>query len=148
MELPTLSIFHHLCDIKTSSLFQRVVFAGLEAMSAKPISSLYKSACQKLPDSSASPQYTPRLNFEESQIAVVMLMMLGSNVQDQDEWPHLLVLISPHWIAKRSSPNYITYRRRTVYLLGLNGPTQLTQNILLTILKMFPICYCYMRTFA
>ena len=71
-------------NIKTS-LFQRVVFAGLEAMSAKPISSLYKSACQKLPDSSASPQYTPRLNFEESQIAVVMLMMLGNNVQDQDE---------------------------------------------------------------
>ena len=85
MELPTLSIFHHLWNIKTSSLFQRVVFAGLEAMSAKPISSLYKSACQKLPDSSASPQYTPRLNFEESQIAVVMLMMLGSNVQDQNE---------------------------------------------------------------
>ena len=73
-------------NIKTS-LFQRVtvVFAGLEAMSAKPISSLYKSACQKLPDSSASPQYTPRLNFEESQIAVVMLMMLGNNVQDHDE---------------------------------------------------------------
>ena len=71
-------------SIKTS-LFQRVVFAGLEAMSAEPISSLYKSACQKLPDSSASPQYTPRLNFEESQIAVVMLMMLGNNSQDQDE---------------------------------------------------------------
>ena len=68
-----------------TSLFQRVVFAGLEAMSAEPISSLYKSACQKLPDSSASPQYTPRLNFEESQIAVVMLMMLGNNSQDQDE---------------------------------------------------------------
>ena len=104
-------------NIRTS-LFQRVVFAGLEAMSAEPISSLYKSACQKLPDSSASPQYTPRLNFEESQIAdpVVMLMMMGNNGQDQDEWPHLLVLISPHWIAKRSSPNYITYQRRTVYL--------------------------------
>ena len=71
-------------NIKTS-LFQRVVFAGLEAMSAKPISSLYKSACQKLPDSSASPQYTPRLNFKESQIAVVMLMMLRNNVQDHDE---------------------------------------------------------------
>ena len=42
-------------NIRTS-LFQRVVFAGLEAMSAEPISSLYKSACQKLSDSSASPQ--------------------------------------------------------------------------------------------
>ena len=76
-------------NIRTS-LFQRVVFAALEAMSAEAISSLYKSACQKLPDSSASPQYTPRFNFEESQIAdpVVMLMMMGNNAQDQDEWSY------------------------------------------------------------
>ena len=75
-------------NIRTS-LFQRVVFAGLEAMSAEPISSLYKSACQKLLVLLLllSRPYTPRLNFEESQIAdpVVMLMMMGNNGQDQDE---------------------------------------------------------------
>ena len=49
-------------------------------MSAKPITSLYKYAGQQLPASFASPQYTPRLNFEESQFAMVMLMMLGNNM--------------------------------------------------------------------
>ena len=48
------------------------------AMSAEPTSSLYESADQPLSSSSASPQCTSRLNFEESQIAVVMLMMPGS----------------------------------------------------------------------
>ena len=47
-------------------------------MSAEPIASLYESADQPLPAFSASPRYTPRLNFEESQIAMVMLMMLGN----------------------------------------------------------------------
>ena len=50
-------------------------------MSAEPIASLYESAVQQLHASSASPQYTPRLNIKESQIAMVLLMMLGSNVQ-------------------------------------------------------------------
>ena len=53
----------------------------LEPMTAEPIASLYESAGQQLPVSSASPQYTPRLNFEESQIAMVMLIMLGNSGQ-------------------------------------------------------------------
>ena len=51
----------------------------LELMSAEPIASLYESADQPLSASSASPQYTPRLNFEESQISMVMLMMPGNS---------------------------------------------------------------------
>ena len=51
----------------------------LEPMSAEPTSSLYESADQPLPSSSGSPQCTSRLNFEESQIAVVMLMVPGSS---------------------------------------------------------------------
>ena len=51
----------------------------LEPISAEQIASLYESADQPLPSSSASPQCTSRLNFEESQIAVVMLMMPGSS---------------------------------------------------------------------
>ena len=52
----------------------------LEPVSAEPIASLYVSADQPLPASSASLQYTPRLNSEESQIAImVMLMMLGNS---------------------------------------------------------------------
>ena len=56
----------------------------LEPMSAEPIASLYKSADQPLPSSSASPQYTPRLIFEETQIVMpymVMLRMLGTVVK-------------------------------------------------------------------
>ena len=44
----------------------------LEPMSAQLIASLYESADQPLPSSSASPQCISRLNFEESLIAVVM----------------------------------------------------------------------------
>ena len=51
----------------------------LEPMSAEPTSSLYESVDQPLPSSSASPQCISRLNFEESLIAVVMLMMPGSS---------------------------------------------------------------------
>ena len=45
----------------------------LEPMNAEPIASLYESADQPLPSSSASPHlllllFTPSLNFEESQI--------------------------------------------------------------------------------
>ena len=50
----------------------------LEPLSAEPIALLYESAGQQLLASSAS-QYTPRINFEESQIAMVMLMMLGKS---------------------------------------------------------------------
>ena len=42
----------------------------LEPLSAKPIASLCESADQQQPASSASPQYTPRLNLEESQITL------------------------------------------------------------------------------
>ena len=57
----------------------------LEPMSAEPIASLYESAGQQLPASYAFPQYTPRLNFEDthSQIAMAMLMMLENNGQTE-----------------------------------------------------------------
>ena len=55
----------------------------LEPMSAEPIASLCESD-QQQPASSASPQYTPRLNFEGSQIAAVMLMMPGNRDQTRD----------------------------------------------------------------
>ena len=48
-------------------------------MSAEPIASLYESTDQQFPASSASFLYTTRLNLEESQIAIVMLMMLGNS---------------------------------------------------------------------
>ena len=69
MGLPTLSI----SNSRQGSMHL------LEPMSAEPIASLCESADQPLPSSSASPQCTSRLNFEESQIAVVMLMMPGSS---------------------------------------------------------------------
>ena len=53
----------------------------LEPMSTEPISSPYESACQKLPASSAYLQYTPKLNFQESQIADDS----GKRCSDQDE---------------------------------------------------------------
>ena len=48
-----------------------------------------------------------RLNFEESQIAMVMLMSDGARKQwsDQDEWPHLLIFKKPALIhCQASSP--------------------------------------------
>ena len=51
----------------------------LEPMSVEPTSSLYESVDQPLTSSSASPQCISRLNFEESLIAVVMLMIPGSS---------------------------------------------------------------------
>ena len=68
----------------------------LEPMSAEPIASLYESADQPLPSSSDSPQCTPRLNFEESQIAVVMLMMPGSSGLTKTSDHVFSHLTSPH----------------------------------------------------
>ena len=45
----------------------------LEPLSAKPIVSLCESADQQQPASSASPQYTPRLNFEQGENFVIFL---------------------------------------------------------------------------
>ena len=74
-------------------------------MSAEPTSSLYESADQPLPSSSASPQCTSRLNFEESHIAVVMLMMPGSSGLTKTSDRVFSRSTSPHWsAAKRSSP--------------------------------------------
>ena len=65
-------------------------------MSAEPISSLYESACQKLPAS--SPQYTPStLSLEETQIAM--------QCQCWWCWQTMVKPIRRHWsTAKRSSP--------------------------------------------
>ena len=72
----------------------------LEPMSATPISSLYESACRKLPASSASLQYTPIFNFEESQIAMYGdADDAGRQWSDQDERTHLLVLKKPALIS-------------------------------------------------
>ena len=88
----------------------------LEPMSAEPIASLYESADQPLPSSSASPQCTSRLYFEESQIAVVMLMMPGSSGLTKTSDRVFSHSTSLHWsAAKRSSP-IKSYRRRTVCL--------------------------------
>ena len=88
----------------------------LEPMSAEPTSSLYESVDQPLPSSSASPQCISRLNFEESLIAVKMLMMLGSSDLTKTSDRVFSHSTSPHWsAAKRSSP-IKSYRRRTVCL--------------------------------
>ena len=88
----------------------------LEPMSAEPTSSLYESVDQPLPSSSASPQCISRLNFEESLIAVVMLMMPGSSDLTKTTDRVFSHSTSPHWsAAKRSSP-IKSYRRRTVCL--------------------------------
>ena len=88
----------------------------LEPMSAEPTSSLYESVDQPLPSSSASPQCISRLNFEESLIAVVMLMMPWSSDLTKTSDRVFSHSTSPHWsAAKRSSPNK-SYRRRTVCL--------------------------------
>ena len=88
----------------------------LEPMSAEPTSSLYESVDQPLPSSSASPQCISRLNFEESLIAVVMLMMPGSSDLTKTSDRVFSHPTSPHWsAAKRSSP-IKSYRRRTVCL--------------------------------
>ena len=88
----------------------------LKPMSAEPTSSLYESADQPLPSSSGSPQCTSRLNYEESQIAVVMLMVPGSSDLTKTSDRVFSRSTSPHWsAAKRSSP-IKSYRRRTVCL--------------------------------
>ena len=74
-------------NIRTS-LFQRVVFAGLEAEPSRfPHFTNLPAKNSLILLLLLSRPYTPRLNFEESQIAdpVVMLMMMGNNGQDQDE---------------------------------------------------------------
>ena len=81
----------------------------LEPMSATPISSLYESACQKLPASSASLQYTPILNFEESQIAMYGdADDAGRQWSDQDERTHLLVLKKPALIFPSEAAQIIS----------------------------------------
>ena len=65
----------------------------LEPMSAEPPSSLYESADQPPPSSSASPQCTSRLNFEESQIAVVI------NADDAGkQWSNHICLFLSEWM--------------------------------------------------
>ena len=97
----------------------------LEPMSAEPTSSLYESVNQPLPSSSASPQCISRLNFEESLIAVVMLMMPGSSDLTKTSDRVFSHSTSPHWsAAKRSSP-IISYRRRTVCLRLFTDPSSL-----------------------
>ena len=73
-------------------------------MSDELIFSLYKSACQNLPASFASPQYTSRFKFEESQIAVVMLVMLGNYGQTRTSehiFSYLAYLSSHDWMRQR-----------------------------------------------
>ena len=94
----------------------------LEPMSAEPIASLYESADQPLPSSSASSQFTPRLNFAESQIAVVMLMMLGSSgltktsdrVFSHSTSPHHTRLI---FLDMNTRPRFIKLKRYELVLI-------------------------------
>ena len=89
----------------------------LEPMSAEPTSSLYESVDQPLPLSSASPQCISRLNFKESLIAVVMMMMPGSSDLTKTSDRVFSHSTSPHWSAAKQSSPIKSYRRRTVCLL-------------------------------
>ena len=89
-------------------------------MSAEPISSLYESACQKLPASSAYlPLVHPQTQLWRVSDRCGDAEEARKKRSDQDDWQHLLVglLKKPTLIhCQAEQPNYITYRRRTVCL--------------------------------
>ena len=72
-----LLICHHITDCDKGGEYSRPWFAS--ASDWLWYAACYESADQPLPSSSAFPQCISGLNFEESLIAVVMLMMPGTS---------------------------------------------------------------------